>query len=202
GVSRRPRASEGSRSDVDGAHDWPMGEGHAGPRYSGSERQELVAAGDLAASHGEAAHHRALYTPGSRALEHRRDHHRPCYVHQTRRTSRAMAVYARRRDHRGDLRGEQQVPRIFRLQIRGKYEMRMRHIAVAVALLVAQAGAFAQNGGGISGVITSADSPVAVVPVQAKHQVTGRIFTGTSAKSGQYAITGLPDGAYDVSVPM
>lgn len=80
--------------------------------------------------------------------------------------------------------------------------MRVRHIAVAVAFLVVQAGAFAQNGGGISGVITTADSPVAEVPVQAKHQVTGRIFTGTSAKSGQYAITGLPDGAYDVSVPM
>src|SRR5262245_40379498 len=113
-----------------------------------------------------------------------------------------MAVHAGRRDIRGDLRGEQQVPRIFRLQIRGKNEMRVRHIAVAVALLVAQAGAFAQNGGGISGVITSADSPVAAVPVQAKHQVTGKIFTGTSAKSGQYAITGLPDGAYDVSVPI
>src|SRR5262245_44289857 len=111
-----------------------------------------------------------------------------------------MAVHAGRRDIRGDLRGEQQVPRIFRLQIRGKNEMRVRHIAVAVALLVAS-NAFAQARGSLVGTVRLPDGPVARATIQATQSSTGPIFTATNAAPGQFVFRDLPAGTYEVSVP-
>lgn len=69
-------------------------------------------------------------------------------------------------------------------------------------IVVATVGAFAQNAAGtIRGVVKLPDGPVARATVQARDAVSGRMFTATSDASGQFALTSLPEGAYEVSVP-
>ena len=78
----------------------------------------------------------------------------------------------------------------------------MKRLAIALALVVVASDAFAQAGrGAIAGVVTNTDGPVAGATIQAKHQATGRVFTGSSATSGRFTLSGLPEGTYEISVP-
>jgi len=78
----------------------------------------------------------------------------------------------------------------------------MRRIAFVLLLVVFGSNGSAQTGtGGIRGAVTSPDGPVSAAPIRAKHQSTGRIFSTTSESSGQFALTDLPAGIYEVSVP-
>jgi len=78
----------------------------------------------------------------------------------------------------------------------------MKWIGVCVALGLMAHIATAQAGtGAIRGAVTSADGPVSAAPVRAKHQSTGRTFSTTTANAGQFALTDLPPGIYEVSVP-
>lgn len=77
-----------------------------------------------------------------------------------------------------------------------------RRIGFVLLLVVFGSNGSAQTGtGGIRGAVTSPDGPVFAATIRAKHQLTGRIFSTTSAKSGQFALTDLPAGTYEVSVP-
>src|SRR5712671_2337248 len=61
--------------------------------------------------------------------------------------------------------------------------------------------AFAQSSGEITGAITDADgAAVPGMPVQATHAETKAVFKTTSSALGDYTLTGLPAGAYEVSV--
>src|SRR4029453_13682364 len=81
----------------------------------------------------------------------------------------------------------------------------MKWIGVCVVPLLlvvfGSKGAAQPGAGGIRGAVTSPDGPVSAAPIRAKHQSTGRIFSTTSANSGQFALTDLPAGIYEVSVP-
>ena len=74
-------------------------------------------------------------------------------------------------------------------------------VVLGLLLFVFGSNGSAQTGtGGIRGAVTSPDGPVSAAPVRAKDQ-SGRIFSTTSANSGQFALTDLPAGIYEVSVP-
>ena len=78
----------------------------------------------------------------------------------------------------------------------------MKPIAIALVLFVSGSGAFAQIvGGTIRGTVRNPDGIVAGASVQAKQQSTGKTFTAISGKSGEYTLSPLPDGAYEISVP-
>ena len=75
-------------------------------------------------------------------------------------------------------------------------------IATAVALLLCGSIGHAQNGSGtIRGAVTLPDGPVARATVQARNGSSGKTFVATSDNAGQFALTGLPEGTYEVSVP-
>jgi Carboxypeptidase regulatory-like domain len=79
---------------------------------------------------------------------------------------------------------------------------RMIRITLVLLLVAFGSNGSAQTGtGSIRGTVTSPDGPVVAAPVRAKHQSTGKIFSTTSANSGQFALTDLPAGIYEVSVP-
>jgi hypothetical protein len=78
----------------------------------------------------------------------------------------------------------------------------VKPIAIALVLFVSGSGAFAQIvGGTIRGTVRNPDGIVAGASVQAKQQSTGKTFTAISGKSGEYTLSPLPDGAYEISVP-
>lgn len=78
----------------------------------------------------------------------------------------------------------------------------MKQIACAVVLLLLAAHGDAQTATGvIRGSVKLPDGPVARATIQAKHGASGRVFTATSDASGQFALTNLPEGTYEVSVP-
>src|SRR4051812_30740981 len=78
----------------------------------------------------------------------------------------------------------------------------MSRIMFALAIVLAANGVLAQGGpGAITGVVTNSDGPVAGAAIQARHQATGRVFTGNSVKSGKFTVSGVPEGRYDISVP-
>ena len=78
----------------------------------------------------------------------------------------------------------------------------MKPIAIALVLFVSGSGAFAQIvGGTIRGTVRNPDGIVTGASVQAKQQSTGKTFTAISGKSGEYTLSPLPDGAYEISVP-
>jgi hypothetical protein len=78
----------------------------------------------------------------------------------------------------------------------------LRAAIFVLAVVLATSGVLAQRGrGGITGVVTNSDGPVAGATIQAKQQATGRVFTATSMKSGQFSVGDLPDGTYDIAVP-
>ena len=79
---------------------------------------------------------------------------------------------------------------------------RMRRIPLVLLLVASGLNGSAQTGTGrIRGTVTSPDGPVVAAPVRAKHQSSSRIFSATSTNSGQFTLTDLPAGIYDVSVP-
>jgi len=78
----------------------------------------------------------------------------------------------------------------------------VKPIAIALVLFVSGSGAFAQIvGGTIRGTVRNPDGIVTGASVQAKQQSTGKTFTAISGKSGEYTLSPLPDGAYEISVP-
>ncbi len=74
----------------------------------------------------------------------------------------------------------------------------MKPIAIALVLFVSGSGAFAQT---IRGTVRNPDGIVAGASIQAKQQSTGKTFTTISGKSGEYTLSPLPEGAYEISVP-
>src|ERR1044072_1378778 len=78
----------------------------------------------------------------------------------------------------------------------------MRPVRLVFALVLATCGLLAQTAtGGIRGVVTLPDGPVSRATVQGTHGSSGRTFGATTATSGRFALTVLPEGTYDVSVP-
>jgi hypothetical protein len=78
----------------------------------------------------------------------------------------------------------------------------MKIISLVFALALTASMLLAQSGtGGIRGVVTLPDGPVARATVQATHGSSGRTFVATSDTSGLFVLTGLPEGTYEVSVP-
>lgn len=61
--------------------------------------------------------------------------------------------------------------------------------------------ALAQNNAAITGRVSDPEgAPVAKAPVQAKNTATGAVFRGLSSASGEYSLTRLPAGKYEISV--
>ena len=77
----------------------------------------------------------------------------------------------------------------------------MRSLAVAVLLLLFALTASAQSGTGtIAGKITDPDGGmVANAPIQAKNAKTDSVYKATSSATGDYTISQLPAGTYDLS---
>jgi len=83
----------------------------------------------------------------------------------------------------------------------------VKRVAIAVALLVfvlvfgltglAQAGR-----GGIAGTVTTDQGdPAAGVTIQAKEMATGKISSAVAGKRGEFRLTNLPAGTYEIAVP-
>ena len=78
----------------------------------------------------------------------------------------------------------------------------MKWITVVVVLALAVSAGFAQTGrGALAGTVTLTGVPVPGATVQAKDQSSGKMFTGTTTKTGQFRIADLPTGSYEISVP-
>ena len=78
----------------------------------------------------------------------------------------------------------------------------MKWIGVVAALALVAPFAFAQTArGALVGKVTVAAEPVTAATVQAKELATGKVFTATTARDGQFRIANLPPGNYEVSVP-
>ena len=61
--------------------------------------------------------------------------------------------------------------------------------------------AFAQESGSITGKISDTfREPVSGAAIQAKNAATGAVYKATSKATGEYAVEGLPGGAYELSV--
>lgn len=75
--------------------------------------------------------------------------------------------------------------------------------ASVLAIILSAACARAQGEtASISGVITDPGrDAVPAIPVQLKEASSGKMYTATTTESGGYALTGLPAGSYDLSVP-
>jgi hypothetical protein len=77
----------------------------------------------------------------------------------------------------------------------------MRSLSISCGLLLCGLSALAQSDGSITG--TVADPGAAVVagaPVEAKNTNTGAVYKAATSGTGNYTITALPAGTYDVSV--
>jgi hypothetical protein len=77
----------------------------------------------------------------------------------------------------------------------------MHRVTVIACCLVLPA-AFAQNNGGtITGTVTEPTGvTLADAQVRAKNATTGKMYQAASSAQGQYTLSGLPAGAYDLSV--
>jgi hypothetical protein len=61
--------------------------------------------------------------------------------------------------------------------------------------------AFAEESGSITGKISDTfGEPVSGASIQAKNAATGALYKATSKATGEYAVNGLPGGAYELSV--
>src|SRR5262249_31785098 len=78
----------------------------------------------------------------------------------------------------------------------------MKWVGIALALLVLSAALLAQAApGGIAGrVTTDQNDPAAGVTIQAK-DMTGKISSVVADKNGEFRLTNLPAGTYEISVP-
>jgi carboxypeptidase family protein len=78
----------------------------------------------------------------------------------------------------------------------------VKPIASVVVLLLLGGHGHAQTAtGAIRGAVKLSDGPVARATIQATHGGSGRMFRATSDASGRFALTNLPEGTYEVSVP-
>src|SRR5437660_10969820 len=79
----------------------------------------------------------------------------------------------------------------------------VKRVATALALVLAMAQLFAQTGrGGIAGrVSTDQGDPAAGCTVQAKEIATGKISSVVVGQTGEFRLTNLPAGKYEISVP-
>ena len=79
----------------------------------------------------------------------------------------------------------------------------MRGSSIWATWIFFAAVAFAQDGRGtIGGTVTNPDGgAVAGAPVQAQHAISGVIYKAESSRTGTYAISDLPVGTYELSVP-
>jgi hypothetical protein len=78
----------------------------------------------------------------------------------------------------------------------------MRHVVAAVGLSLCALAAFGQtNLGTVTGTITDpAGAVVPNAPVEARNNATGAVYPAASSATGNYTISQLPLGAYDLSV--
>ena len=78
----------------------------------------------------------------------------------------------------------------------------LRATLLTVAVVVSAVAAFAQGDRGtITGTISdSAGAVVAAAPVQAKNVATGALYDAASTDTGNYTLSQLPAGAYEVNV--
>ena len=79
----------------------------------------------------------------------------------------------------------------------------VKRVATALALLLVVAPLFAQAGrGGIAGTVTTDQGdPATGVTIQAKEMATGKISSVVAGKTGEFRLTNLAAGAYELSVP-
>ena len=79
----------------------------------------------------------------------------------------------------------------------------MRGSSIGATLIFFAAVASAQDGRGtIGGTVTNPDGgAVAGAPVQAQHAISEVIYKAESSRTGTYAISDLPVGTYELSVP-
>jgi len=80
----------------------------------------------------------------------------------------------------------------------------MKWRGIAVSLFLCASTAFAQSGPGtITGTLTDPDGGVvgAGAAVEAKNTVTGAITSATSLDTGDFTLSPLPAGTYDLTVP-
>src|SRR5581483_2982582 len=69
------------------------------------------------------------------------------------------------------------------------------YLAFAVSPVFAQA-----PGGALRGVVTAPDGlPVPLASIQVRNSQSGKVWTAVASTSGEYAVSGLPPGSYDVS---
>ena len=72
--------------------------------------------------------------------------------------------------------------------------------AIVVLLALAQSGAGQNGSGTISGVVfDSLGAPLPAAEIEAK-SAAGTVYKGTTRENGEYALTGLPAGAYELAV--
>src|SRR5580700_8107982 len=78
----------------------------------------------------------------------------------------------------------------------------MKRIALPAIFLLAASAAFGQTGlATITGIITDqSGAPVANAPVVVRSSDTGTTFQGASSNTGNYTVTQLPVGDYELSV--
>ena len=77
----------------------------------------------------------------------------------------------------------------------------MRQISLIVAVLLSAAALVAQAGrGAIAGRVTDLNDPASGVTVQATDSA-GKISSVVANKNGEYRLTNLPAGIYEISVP-
>jgi hypothetical protein len=75
-------------------------------------------------------------------------------------------------------------------------------IRLTLASLVSLA-AFAQESGSVTGKISDTfGEPVSGASIQAKNAATAALYKATSKATGEYALDGLPQGAYELSIRM
>jgi hypothetical protein len=79
----------------------------------------------------------------------------------------------------------------------------MRHVRLVAILFLASTGALAQGGlATISGSIVDPDGhAVPTASIRATNVGSGEVYRDVSAADGSYALTRLPAGSYDLSVP-
>ncbi len=78
----------------------------------------------------------------------------------------------------------------------------MRFVASALLLVLLSAGAFAQGDRGtITGTVSDpAGAVVSGAAVEAKHVETGTVYDTTSTTTGNFTLSELPVGNYEVTV--
>ena len=79
----------------------------------------------------------------------------------------------------------------------------MRLPVILLSILLAAAGAFAQAGGTITGVVSEpGGTTVAKATVQAKNAETGAVYKAVSSAQGAYTLKDLPPGRYEMTATM